>query len=205
MSTLCRMLYGICGMLLVAGCSFQVGPAYPERDGKLFLEKQSCPHTIVSAVINRDKLEHNQVVEFSKSKSSDVRFLVASNPNIQPDEIDLFINDADDFTRSGTAYNTSLTADQMRKLFHDPSHTVCCSLARNPAVPTEMLLRLHKERNPGLLWFAMNPNCPDILKDEIRNKGDDLAKRWLTIMEGREPGEQTNAPYSEPAARSPKG
>ena len=169
MSMFHRLLVGTWAMFFVAGCGFEIcGPAYPKRDGKLFLEKQGYPHTTVIAVINCEKLDHNQVVEFSKSKSSNVRFLVASNTNLQPDEIDLFIDDADDFARSGTAYNTSLTAAQMEKLFNDPSHTVYCSLARNAAVPSEMLLRLHKERNPGLLWFAMNPNCPDVLKDETR-------------------------------------
>jgi hypothetical protein len=115
-----------------------------------------------------------------------VRFLAGSNPNLRPQDIDLFLDDPDDYARSGTARNPSLTPEQVERLFHDPSHTVYCGLAGNPSVPAETLLKLHTERNPGLVWFALNPKCPAALREEIRASGDDLAKRWLDIMEQQE-------------------
>ncbi len=112
-----------------------------------------------------------------------MRFLVGTNPTLNPDEIALFINDSDDYARSGPARNPSLTPAQMERLFQDPSHTVYATLAENPSVPKEILLRLHRERRPGLVWFAMNPRCPPEIVDEIKGFGDDLAKQWLEIME----------------------
>jgi hypothetical protein len=180
-------LISVAVMLMAAGCGVEIGgPAHPERDGKAFLEKHGYAPAVIEAVVHRGVLEREQILEFSRSTSADVRFLVAGNPNLQTQDIDLFLNDSNDFARSGTAYNPNLSPEQTDRLFSDRSHTVYCSLARNPSVPTDTLLRLHRERNPGLLWFAMNPNCPDTLKDEIRKSRDDLAKQWLEITERQE-------------------
>lgn len=169
-------------ILATVGCN---GPAFPERDGRAFLEGRGYPAEVVDAVVLRQPLQHDQIVRFSKCRSSDVRFLVGSNPTLKPEEIELFIDDSNDYARSGTARNTSLTPAQMEKLFHDDSHTVYATLAGNSAVPTSMLMRLHKERNPGLLWFAMNPNCPPEIVEEINKSSDSLAKHWLQIMQQR--------------------
>ncbi len=169
-------------LILTVGCN---RPAFPERDGRAFLEGRGYSAEAVDAVVLRKPLSHDQIVGFSKSRSPDVRFLVGSNPTLKPEEIELFIDDSNDYARSGTARNTSLTPAQMEKLFHDDSHTVYATLAGNSAVPTSMLMRLHKERNPGLLWFAMNPNCPPEIVDEINKSNDDLAKHWLQIMQQR--------------------
>ncbi|MFA5189617.1 MAG: hypothetical protein WC740_02765 [Verrucomicrobiia bacterium] len=170
--------------LIVAtvGCN---RPAFPERDGRAFLEGRGYPAEVVDAVVLRQPLQHNQIVRFSKCRSPDVRFLVGSNPTLKPEEIELFIDDSNDYARSGTARNTSLTTAQMEKLFDDSSHTVYATLAGNSAVPTSMLMRLHKERNPGLLWFAMNLNCPPEIVEEINKSSDSLAKQWLQIMQQR--------------------
>lgn len=165
-----------------AGCN---GPAFPERDGRAYLEQHKYSPEVIDAVLHRKSLPHDQIVRFSKCWSSDVRFLVGSNPTLTPSEVDLFIGDSDDYARSGTARNTNLTPAQMERLFRDQSHTVYASLAGNPAVPRSMLLRLHGERRPGLVFFAMNPNCPPEIVDEINKSGDGLAKQWLGITRQR--------------------
>jgi hypothetical protein len=186
----------------LAGCGFQPGGAHPEEDGKAFLKKHGYAQSVIEAIVNHGVLGRQQIVEFSKSQSPDVRFLVASNPNLQPQDIELFLNDRNDYARSGTAYNPNLSPEQIARLVDDSSHTVYCSLARNPAVPTETLLRLHKQRNPGLGWFAMNPKCPEVLKDEIRKSGDSLAKQWLDITEGKKHSEQNGAANGSQSIRS---
>jgi hypothetical protein len=185
-----------------AGCDFQPGGAHPEEDGKAFLKKHGYAQSVIGAVVNQGVLSRQQIIEFSKSQSPDVRFLVASNPNLQPQDIELFLNDRNDYARSGTAYNPNLSPEQIARLFDDPSHTVYCSLARNPAVPTETLLRLHKQRNPGLVWFAMNPKCPEVLKNEILKSGDNLAKQWLAITEGKKHSEPDGAANGSQPIRS---
>lgn len=169
---------------LTFGC-LQIGPAYPQRDGKAFLERHGYPAAVTEAVLTRGPLTPAQVAEFSQSKSADVRFLVASNPNLRPSDLEPFVHDRDDYARSGAAFNPNLSAEQVDKLFHDPSHTVYCGLARNPFVPADTLVRLHNERKPGLEWFALNPRCPEVIKAEIRRSGDEMAKRSLRMTEER--------------------
>lgn len=161
------------------------GPAFPERDGRLSLEKRGYPESIIVAVAERKPLDPRLVVELRRKGNEQVRFLIASNPHLSPEAIDLFIEDKNDFARSGTAHNPALTRSQMEKLFHDPSHTVYCGLAGNPSVPEALLLKLHAERNPGLLWFALNPKCPPAIKSEIRKSNDELARYWLQMTEDR--------------------
>lgn len=174
----------LAGPFLAAGCGMQIcGPAYPEKNGGQYLRQAGYASETVTAVIARAPLDHKLVVELTACRSSDIRYLVAGNPHLTGDEIGLYMADGDDFARSGAATNPSLSPAQMQTLMKDPSHTVYARLAGNPAVPPALLLQLHKERHPGLLWFAMNPKCPDELKREIRASDDDLAKHWLNLTE----------------------
>ncbi len=170
-------------LLLTTGCNI-AGPAFPKKYGSEFLQSHGYSDEIIKAVINQNQLEHKSVIAFSKCDSADVRFLVASNPYLKPDEIDLFMNDNNDFARSGTACNKNLTRSQMLTLMQDSSHTVYCKLAGNPSVPEELLLELHNKRKPGLVWFATNPNCPESIRQDIQKSSDSLAKRWLEIVDG---------------------
>ena len=168
---------------LLAGCNI-AGPAYPERDGRKYLEDHGHPVSFVDRVVNGEKLDHAEVLGLSKCGSAAVRFLVARNPHLKHDEIDLFIHDKNDFARSGTACNTNLSPSQIGILTDDPSHTVYCKLAGNTALSEDALLRIHTKRNPGTLWFASNPNCPDSIRQEIVTSGDALAKHWLDTIDG---------------------
>ena len=170
---------------LFVGCNFHIaGPAHPEKNGGKYLTEHGYATEIVRAVVERMPLEHRRISEFVHIPSTDVRFLVASNPNLTHDEIDLFIRDRDDFARSGTACNPNLSSNQIESLTADPSHTVYCKLAANTSLSELELLRIHKTRNPGVLWFAMNPNCPESIRAEILQSHDSLAKQWLDITDG---------------------
>ena len=76
---------------LFSGCGFEVGPAYPERDGREYLQKHDYPASLIDDIVNGESLDHPKVVELSKCDSTGLRFLVARNPNLTHDEIDLFI------------------------------------------------------------------------------------------------------------------
>ncbi len=171
-------------MALSAGCNFGIGPAHPERDGGAYLREHGYPAELVDAVLKGSPLSHTNVVMLGGCKSADVRFLVAANANLAQPEIDSFIRDRNDFVRSGAARNPGLSPAQIQALAADPSHTVYCGLAGNGALSDEELLRLHTTRNPGLLWFAMNPNCPESIRREILDSNDSLAKHWLSTLDG---------------------
>lgn len=78
-------------------------------------------------------------------------FLVARNPNLKHEEIDIFIKYENDFVRSGAADNPSLSTDQIDTLTQDPSHTVYASLAGNAALSADALPRIQREREVGCM------------------------------------------------------
>lgn len=182
-------------LFVCVGCAFQIGPAYPERDGRTALEKQGYPTAAVEAVLSGGALDATQVVDLGASGSIDVRFLVARNPHLVPAQIDPFIKDRNDFVRSGAACNPNLTSNQVDTLAGDTSHTVLGQLAGNPSLTEAQLLDLHRIRKPGLLWFAFNPNCPDSIRTEILHSTDSLAQHWLkTTDEWKKSGQFVRGP-----------
>ena len=169
--------------LLLASCNI-AGPAYPEKNGREYLESRGYSDDLILRLIDGKRLEPSEVRDFQASRSSDVRFLVARNPSLTHSQIDASISSKDDFTRSGAADNTNLSAGQIERLTEDQSHTVYSALAGNTALSEKELLRIREKRNPGDLSFAMNPNCPEFIRKSIVASDDSLAKDWLKIIDG---------------------
>lgn len=173
----------------------QIGPAHPEQDGRAYLEKKGVPEAVITAVVTGAPLAAEQVKEFSSSRSLDVRHLIARNPHLTPEQIAASMRDPDDFVRSGAAANPGLTTNQFETLILDASHTVVLQLAGNAALTDDQLLRVHRQRNPGLVWFALNPNCPVGIRDAITASTDTMAQHWLkTVDEWKANGTYTKGP-----------
>jgi hypothetical protein len=173
----------IAASLLLASCNI-AGPAYPEKNGREYLENRGYSDDLISRLIGGKKLEPAEVNDFQTSRSSDVRFLIARNPSLTHSQIDVSISSKDDFTRSGAANNTNLSAGQIERLTEDQSHTVYSALAGNTSLSQEELIRLREKRNLGGLWFATNPNCPESIRKSILASDDSSAKHWLEIIDG---------------------
>ena len=170
--------------MLFTGCNLDIiGPAHPEKNADKYLSEHGYATEVIRAVVERLPIEHRRILEFVHIPSASVRFLVASNPNLTQDEIDLFLKDRDDFARSGTACNPNLTPSQIERLTADLSHTVYCKLAGNTFLSESELLRLRKTRSLGIPWFSMNPNCPESIRKEILLSDDLQAKHGLDITE----------------------
>ena len=171
----------------LAACdiSDMIGPAYPEKDSTVFLEKHGYSPEAIRSVVEKLPLKPELVRDFSKSRSPDVRFLVSGNPNLTPEQIEWFFKDSNDYARRGVASNPSLTRNQMERLLQDRSHLVLSGLAANPSVPEELLLKLRNDRGIELLWFARNPKLPPVLRNEILQSNNEDAKYWLKVTEER--------------------
>jgi len=176
-------LFSLAVGLFLAGCDI-AGPAYPEKDGRAYLEERGYSEDLISRLIDGKKLDISEVRDLQASKSSDVRFLVARNPSLRHEQIAVSIAHKDDFTRSGAANNTNLSNAQIELLTEDESHTVYSALAGNTALTDKQLLRIRERRDLDGLWFAMNPNCPAQIRESILASDDSLAKRWLEITDG---------------------
>jgi hypothetical protein len=159
------------------------GPAYPERDGKAFLESRGCGNKIISDLISGETLSLEVLSELASVRSIDVKFLVGRHKSTRNPVLETLLTHESDFVRGGAALNPNLSEQQIKRVIKDPSHTTRLYLARNPSVPEKYLFELRKEPNMDLVWFAMNPNCPEALKKEMRDSNDSDALYWLEVIE----------------------
>jgi hypothetical protein len=171
-------------IFIISACNI-AGPGYPKKGAEKYLKQKDYPEKMVKAIVQKKSLSHKDIVLLSKCPDINVLYMVGSNPYLTPSEIDLFIDNKNDFVRSGVARNPNLTKKQMLKLLNDSSHTVYCTLAGNPEVPENLLLELRKSRDLKLSWFALNPNCPQELKKEIIKSNDHDAQYWMNVVEKR--------------------
>lgn len=165
--------------LLMYAVSASIGPAHPERDGTTYLQQQAYPQQVIDSVIQLKQLDAATFNKLAGEDSTNVRFLLAQNPFISAELLQTLSQDESDFVRGGAALNPHLTQEQIRRLSNDPSHTTQIYVARNPHVPEADLLRLHEVHGIELVWFAMNPACPKVLKDKMKAQNDEEALYWL--------------------------
>lgn len=154
-------------------------PAFPERDGRQYLEKKKYDAQTVDTVVNLGKLDRATFEKLSKESDINVRYLLGTNANLPSDLLDKLTKDSSDFVRGGAASNPNLTKAQIEALKNDSSVTTQGYLASNPAVPEKDLIELHEKHDVGLLYFAMNPKCPEVLKKKIVKENDELTMYWL--------------------------
>ena len=169
-------------VVLLAGC-FQIGPAYPVRDGRAYLSSNGYTEGDIELIAELKEMPPTLAEKAAQEASTDVRFLIAQNPHISKGLLLKLSKDQSDFVRGGVANNLAITTDLIKTLRDDPSHTTRLYLSRNPSVPEEDLWYLHKVKKMELMWFAMNPKCPQGMQDLIHEKGDDRAKYWLKVMQ----------------------
>lgn len=184
MKTLMIASFTLAAGLFLANCNI-AGGAYPEKNGRIYLENHGYAEDLISRVVDGKKLRASEVQELQARRSSDVGYLVARNPHLSHEQIAVSMASKDDFIRSGAANNTNLSASQIEILTGDKSHTVYSALAGNTALTDQQLLRIRDKSNPGGLWFAVNPNCPKVIRKTIVHSGDSLAKDWLKITDER--------------------
>jgi hypothetical protein len=182
-----KFLYlAVSGLLISAACLYfgyfathLAGPAFPEKNGRLYLQERGFDEATIQKVVQIKPLEESVLRTLARAPDTNVRFLVARNPEIPLDLMESLATDKDDFVRSGVSLNPRITSGIYERLLHDRSHTVYHKLALNPSLSEEMLWRLRRERNLDLMWFARNRALPDSIRKAIEQSGDDRAKNAL--------------------------
>lgn len=167
-----------CSIMISCGLA---GPAYPNKNGAKYLQEKGYSKTIIEAVISISNLDVLEFERLAKEASTDVRFLIAQNPYISKNILIRMASDESDFVRGGAALNSNLSAELIEKLSSDPSHTTRLYVARNPHIPEHYLLDLYVNGKMELQWFAMNPKCPEILKQKMIDQNDEGALHWLEV------------------------
>lgn len=113
------------------------------------------------------------------------------NPNISPDMLRQIYNRYKDNKERQDYFIT--VCSMYPRLPEDIAHDIYMKekdknvsdalerLAWNPAVPSSLLLEIYRNSKSRikLSAYALNPNCPEEIKQVIRNSGDNTAKKYL--------------------------
>lgn len=174
-------------LFFICSCKCPIGPPFPEKHARIYLESQGKSNSFISKVNTRERLSEEEFQELSDSPDINVRHLIASNPYISMKLLKKLAQDKDMFVRYGVAGNISISKEVIEFLKNGNSKrkndTVLGVLVGNPSVPQETILELYDENDIGLRCFAINPNCPERIKQDIRNSWDSGAKKYVEDVE----------------------
>lgn len=210
------LVLGLLGLLMWMVTPF-IGPADPEGQSRAYLAKRHCSAEVIEQVIALEPLAPALFDRLAAEDSESVKFLIAQNPFLSATWLARLAQDPSDFVRGGAAQSPNLTPAQIQALMADASHTTQAYLARNPYVPEADLIRLHEQYSIELVWFAMNPRCPQVLRQKMIDTQDEEALYWLDNQdsededaedgeesdEDSEDGAPSEAPGTQPAASTP--
>ncbi len=106
--------------------------------------------------------------------------LLAAHPSTPSTLLVKLSQHRDEEVRWGAAANRNTPVNvllQMRTV--DRYSTLNEYLARNPAVPQEVLREMLRRKEAALSSVAMNPACPIDVMHRIADHGTDMEKYWL--------------------------
>ena len=167
---------------LTTGCKTKA--TYTLQAGKAQLEAANYAPELIEAVVGLQPIEQADFERLIKSESPDIRYLLAANQYLSTEQLELLVNDEDETIRAKAGSHLVLNWAQASKLYKEGSRVINQSLAANSSVAEDILLAIYEEKNPGLIYFAYNPNCPRLIQQHIRDSQDYKAKHWLESMKG---------------------
>ena len=162
---------------ILSSCNL-FGPPHPPQDATQYLENNGIDANIIKRIIDRNMLTKDEYKKFSVSNNENVRFMIATNPHTPIDILSELTNDKSDIVLQGVLRNNRLPVKELKKqLIH--KHLLKY-LVGNQNLPETTILEIYdKNKTIPLVYFAMNPKCPERIKTIILNSGDFLAKRYL--------------------------
>lgn len=165
------------GALLLAACN--APPLYQTR-ARQFLEGKGVPQATISRLAERQALAADEAARLEAFHDTAVRHLLASNPSIPPAMILRLSADGDEEVRWGAASNPRTPPERLLALRVAGRYaTMNEYLARNPALPREVIVAMYRGGEANKVAFAMNPALPEDLMREIASSGSDLDRTWL--------------------------
>lgn len=167
-------------LLLSVGCDLRrIGPPIPRLFGKEYLEEHGYGTNVINALLEYQKIDHETVIKLLELPNADVREMLGPNAYLTRNERDILWQDKSERVRYAVATNPSLTSDEVLLAMKDTSSMVWHGLAMNPFVPKNVLITLRYKRSVSLSAFAQNPNCPDVIVEEIERSGNSVQKKLL--------------------------
>lgn len=170
-------------LVLLQACN---EPPLYETRARNFLEGNDVPEATIERLVRRQPLSDAEVEQMaSYRKVIPVLHLLGANP-ATPELMMRQLAEHPSFeVRTGVAGNPKAPLDLLLSLrVPGKYHTVNHYLARNPAMPHDMLMNMYRAGEATELGFAMNPNCPPELMPSLAASEHELTRYWLA----RNPG-----------------
>jgi hypothetical protein len=163
--------------VLLAACNSP--PLYQTR-AQDFLQRKGVSQATITRLIQRQPLAADEAVRLEGFRDPAVLHLLASNPSIPAAMILRLSTDGDVEVRWGTAYNPSTPVARLLALRDAGKYsTMNEHIARNPALPVEVMVAMYRGGEASKLGFAMNPALPEELMRDIASTGNELDRIWL--------------------------
>lgn len=171
----CRLV--LLGVLLLAACN---SPPLYETRARSFLERQGVAPATITRLTERQPLAADEAARLEGFRDTAVRHLLAGNPGLAQEMILRLSADADEEVRWGAAGNPRTPPERLLALRVAGRYaTMNEYLARNPALPREIIVAMYRGGEANKVAFAMNPALPEELMREIAATGSELDRIWL--------------------------
>ena len=172
-----RLRLVLLGALLLAACN---SPPLYETRAQRVLERHGVPQATITRLAERQPLAADEAARLEAIGDTAVRHLLASNPGIPPAMILRLSVDGDEEVRWGAAGNPRAPPERLLALRVAGRYaTMNEYLARNPALPREVIVAMYRGGEANKVAFAMNPALPEDLMREIAASDKDLDRTWL--------------------------
>jgi len=174
----------VCILFILSSCDLNVGPPLPERYAKKYLTEHGFDINVVTAVLEYKEMDRSTILELLDVPDVSVRYMLGRNRHLNREQRSVLWKDRDEFVRKGVAMNPSLTQREIFDAMEDSS-PVRHSLAMNPMVTRDVLIKLRSHYRVRLSAFAQNPSCPEAIINEIEKHGMAQDKQLLAISRRR--------------------
>jgi len=103
--------------------------------------------------------------------------LVAQNPNVRPDTLELLAGSPDPYVRGDVAANPKLSATALERLGSSQDYLVMWGVSRNPSASLEVLERLSRSGDRYTrLHVASNPTASAEVRERLMRDPDELVR-----------------------------
>lgn len=170
--------------LVAAACIGNAPPMFHTR-AQAFLERQGVAPPLIAKLIDERALTEDEARSLSRYRDAPTLHLVAANAGTPADVVERLARHADEEIRWGAATNPKLSVATLLRLRTRGEYSVMNGyLARNPALPADVIREMYRSKEAPAASVAMNPSCPpDVVEDILTRQPDDV-RAWLAWNRG---------------------
>jgi hypothetical protein len=172
-------------VLFLSACVLNRPPLY-EKEVSERLQVEASEQGQKDRLVEHEPCDLAFLEKYAASDIVAVRVLITGNPGANDALIDTLSTDDNSFVRAAVASSQRTPRRVLERLLGERNIFVRSGLASNGNLTADEIRSLYASfEDPPLVRFAMNPNLPPEIREEIVKSDDGLAKEWLKITESR--------------------